>query len=194
MHRALIILPVLLLLCSFHFAPEPEVQTESKDLHWSASRPLRWDDFTLRTGQAGVFKAMTTSGMSYKAFGENGLVEIRCHAYFIPSESWVHTDHRNAELLRHEQGHFDLSAVFAARLEAALAVYEVTASEFLARDLNRVVEAEFDRYYADLDAMQDAYDLATRHGSLKEAQEEWSRKIAEMLREAGCLDGGNATR
>lgn len=151
------------------------------EIVWEPGRTLAWDDFNPRTGSAGVFKAMTTSGMRYTIDAPDGKVRIHAEAYFLPGESWVHIDHKQASLLRHEQGHFDLSAVYARRLSAALKPFEVTAAEFTERRLNEQAEALFQQFYVELNETQQRYDRETVHGTLDDAQLRWEAWISTEL-------------
>jgi hypothetical protein len=42
------------------------------------------------------------------------------HAEFDPNASWMIPEAQSADLLRHEQGHFDIAALYAARLQTEL--------------------------------------------------------------------------
>ncbi len=159
----------------------PQKVVDHEEIVWQSNRRLVWDDFTSRAGSSGVFKAYTTAGMRYEIDSPGEQVRIRTEAYFIKSESWVHIDHKNAVLLRHEQGHFDLAAVYARRLDKSLRKFEVSASEFIAQNLNVSVQQIFNELYDELSSTQGRYDAETNHGTIAEAQSEWEVWIKNEL-------------
>lgn len=180
-----LVFPACLIASSVNSASHPD--EGSDEILWSKTRRLEWSDFKLRTGQAGLFKAFTTAGIRYEIDAPDGQVRVRVYAYFIPSESWVHTDHKVARLLRHEQGHFDIAAIYAARLREALSDFSVPAEEFLSQKMDVKAEAIFDALYEELQATQKRYDDETAHGTEYDVQAEWEARIIASLQSAGVL-------
>lgn len=146
----------------------------SNEIVWSEGVRLSWNDFTPRTGPAKLYQAYTTAGIRYEIDAPDGKIRIRTQAYFLKSESWVHTEHLKPGLLNHEQGHFDLAGLYSRRLADALKVYETDATTFLERNYNDSAEAVFQKVYDELKSEQLSYDQLTVHGSNAEAQERWN--------------------
>lgn len=161
--------------CSTH----PAVQAE--EIIWDQNRRLSWDDFTKRTGHAGVFKAYTTAGMRYTIDAPDGEILIQVEAYFLPKESWVHIDFQEDDLLAHEQAHFDIAAIYARKLAVDLAELQVDTETFIARDYGQRAGEIFDRLYDELQATQTRYDKETEHSTRKEEQQKWEVWIADQL-------------
>jgi hypothetical protein len=153
----------------------------STEIVWFEAQRLTWDDFVLRAGAPGLFKAYTTAGMRYAIDAPNDRIRIVTEAYFVKPESWVHIDHRNPLLLRHEQGHFDLAAVFSKRLALALAPLEVDAALFMEQRLQEEANAIFNVLYNELNEHQMRYDTETVHGTNREKQQEWELWISTEL-------------
>lgn len=110
-------------------------------------------------------------------------------AYFDKSKSWVVPDQKTDDLLRHEQGHFDIA-------EAASRSLKNTLSSLKGKESGSTKEEALNKALADLQAkaiktrnehlswMQNTnnnYDDETEHGTNKEKQDEWSKKIARWL-------------
>jgi hypothetical protein len=163
-------------------SPHPAVQAE--EIIWDQKRRLSWDDFTKRTGHAGVFKAFTTAGMRYAIEAPTGEIEITTETYFLPKESWVHIDFQRDDLLAHEQAHFDIAAIYGRKLAVELAALQVDVKTFIERDYGQRADAIFDELYNELQATQTRYDKETEHGINTDAQQKWVQWIANQLAES----------
>ncbi len=169
------ILLLTLALCTPHAQNDDE-------LRWSADRPLTWDDFKPRAGKAGFYKAFAYTGMRYTVDApDQQQVLIEVEPYFVHSQSWVHPEFKNDELLRHEQGHFDLTAIYAFKLDSALRPYEVGVQEFSENRLIEPVDSIFQVLYAELQETQKRYDKETNHSMIDSAQKRWTGYIASEL-------------
>ena len=91
------------------------------DLTWPQHATLTWDDFK---GQApkseGPPSALSDTGFKYQLLCTNGMLDIDAQAFFSPSGSWVKPNDKNPELLKHEQGHFNMAELYALRLGKAI--------------------------------------------------------------------------
>lgn len=161
--------------------PDRGNRDKSDEIVWSEGVQLNWSDFTPRTGPAKLYQAYTTAGIRYEIDAPEGKIRIRTQAYFLKSESWVHTEHLKPGLLNHEQGHFDLAGLYARRLSDAMKPFEIDAASFLERQYNDSAEAVFERVYDELKTEQLTYDQLTVHGSDAEAQERWNAWLKLQL-------------
>lgn len=155
-------------------SPDRQSPDKSDEIVWSEGVRLSWSDFISRTGPPKLYHAYTTAGIRYEIDAPEGRIRIRTQAYFLKSESWVHTEHLTPGLLKHEQGHFDLAGVYSRRLSDALKRYETDATVFLERNYGDSAEAMFQNVYGALKTEQLTYDQLTMHGSDVEAQERWN--------------------
>ncbi len=169
--------PILLLL-SFLFL---NTETDPPQINWQVDRKLEWTDFTRRVGPPELYKAFSYTGISYVIDAPNGVVNIEVTPYFLPEESWVHTDYLTDELLNHEQGHFDIAAVYARELDAQLNIYETDVNSFMEQDLAKRIEAMFYVVFAEMDDCQKRYDAETQHGTAVEAQANWDKWFNQKL-------------
>lgn len=169
----------LLLLVSFLFLP---AETDPPQIEWQVDRKLEWSDFTRRTGPDEMFKAFSYTGISYVVDAPEGKTAITVTPYFLPEESWVHISYLNDELLNHEQGHFDIAAIYARMLDSQLKVYETDVNYFMEHDLAKNIEAIFHVVFAEMDECQNRYDSETVHGTETETQASWDNWFNQKLR------------
>ncbi len=175
------------------YPPSPEVAPT--EIPWEEGHRLTWDDFrgTPPPGGDGgaaeiayeiryrcVYEAVP-AGNGFRARTVELAVELVMH----PDRSWVRPWARTPEVLRHEQGHFDLAEVYRRLLAAALPGLSAlggTPGEAIAR-LKALIADAFEGMKARLDRAQALYDAATSHGKDTEAQREWEERIARWLQD-----------
>jgi hypothetical protein len=118
------------------------------------------------------------------------------HAEFDPDKSWVIPEGETADLLQHEQGHFDIAALYAANMEGELrtaltaqtgklhheAPDQQAAAAAIKADLEATVGEVRDRVLSQFDAEQDRYDAETRHGTDAAQQRRWTSQLNSKLR------------
>jgi hypothetical protein len=129
------------------------------------------------------------------------LKSIDVRAMFIPSRSW-NREPRNARLLDHEQGHFDITHIAALRVRLRFATSKRISGSGLddeqaIQDLQQQVDRSF-RLFAEEDKIRAAhveYDEITRHGAESGPQEEQRRrqkdeiaKLTERLKDNALQD------
>lgn len=143
---------------------------------WSADRPLTWDDFKATPNESIKAAASTSTILKIEYDIRNGEVKYYITSTFSPSKSWVR--HKLDHILKHEQGHFDISEIFARKLHQRMLDYKFNKSNYrdVLGDMYRDIQNE-------KEAMQDDYDRETRHSVNKEQQAAWEKKIARLLKE-----------
>jgi hypothetical protein len=86
-------------------------------LTWSAARPLRWADFKHRPTSPDRLAALTASNIDVQVACKDFVFSSTVTAVFLPRESWVRAAPKaSANLLRHEQLHFDITELHARML------------------------------------------------------------------------------
>ena len=116
-----------------------------------------------------------------------GTLKIR--AYMVPKESWVKPGSKTPQLLRHEQGHFNIAHVYAQLLQRAVdesvrkakLVGQGTNCAAAGKDLQRKVEELVTKYMDKCEEVQKLYDKETEHGTDANKQRIWDRKIKRWL-------------
>ncbi len=114
--------------------------------------------------------------------------EADCYAVLTGETSWI-SKPKDAGLLMHEQGHFDITEIHARRTRDKLnkqvvdgAYQGMGPTEIAARDKMLVtLNRDFEGQLAEMRAEQALYDRETMHGRNAEIQTQWDRKFADQL-------------
>lgn len=147
-------------------------------LEWGS--PISYRDFASKPAKADTAAAniSVTIVLGY-APGRDGDLTFRVFAAMDKDQSWIKDEFRNMEILKHEQGHFDIAHIFARKLEASLKGKRYTKTDVA--KLNDL----YDRYLAMMNDLQTRYDRETRGGLNPVAQSKWRLFIS---RELAALD------
>ncbi len=141
---------------------------------WSPGRKLTWDDFRGQPKPKADEVANTNTGLGvdFHLKKDRLSFEVRCE--FNADKSWV--SNPSDWVLRHEQGHFDISEIFARILYKRLSEYVFDDKTFKV-DLDDI----YQQVVREKTSLQQQYDRETDHSRNKEKQEEWLKKIDIML-------------
>ncbi|QCX02272.1 DUF922 domain-containing protein [Aggregatimonas sangjinii] len=154
-------------------------QQESQ-IPWSQEVRLTWADFKGKPTSDDA-AATTASGISYRfstnTWGNQVEIEFVVTTHFYPEKSWYRPELCDAQILRHEQLHFDISEVFARKMRTRLAATKFT------KDVKAEVAKIYDEINMALYAFQNRYDNETNFSRHREKQSEWNRKIADILKD-----------
>lgn len=106
--------------------------------------------------------------------------------YLVRKDNWVVKDKMVDELLKHEQGHYDLTALLARDYYKAMKKTSAASVE----EMNKKLRSLDERYQQKYDNLhRERYDKQTEHGAKKSAQETWNKSIAaEKLKMDGSID------
>lgn len=187
----LLLFPVLIS-CTLFYSNKDKMQdmtvknenyqnTEDSLIQWSVNYKLQWSDFVGKIDSLGEDRERSAVTWTLKKSTEWKLskdsIEFNLICYFLRYNSWkkIETD----ELLKHEQGHFNLSEIHMRKLRKTFCEYE-------SHDL----QATVDFYYLEYSKMeennrqsQDLYDKETNFSKNEVEQKKWSTKIENMLKE-----------
>jgi hypothetical protein len=152
----------------------------SDTIYYHSDRPLSWADFK-GTAPVGVpWGAMTSSGFSFKSSmsaDENSLdISVGVYTFFIKSSSWKKPVANSPYHLEHEQHHFDIT-----RLGAVKLVNEIRKAHFTTENYKTLLNALFNKIYNEQIALQNQYDLQTKHSLDKARQLEWNQRISNEI-------------
>lgn len=149
---------------------------------------LTADDFTIIPDNSTRIKndnlAITRTGITYSLTARPGAktFEIKIYATMHKPDSYIKEWVLQAPqgsinyLLNHEQKHFDISEIFAR--EAVKAIRGKRFTKNYAKEINTIMQNLFKRS----EAMHDAYDKETGHGTNAVVQREWNDKIENGLK------------
>lgn len=141
---------------------------------WDSARKLSWADFQGNADRESQFNAVTVSGIYYKFDLGPGGYRDSIMAVFFTAESWV-KDSSESQLI-HEQGHFDITEIFARILRKRR-------MEFIPGrgSLGRQLKTLYDGVERERDAMEIQYDRQTGHSANAAMQRFWNLKIRNEL-------------
>jgi hypothetical protein len=141
---------------------------------WSKTRKLQWSDFkgaVTDTTAAGSVVGIRFTPLEYRPAIKKA--KYKASAVFDTKRSFQVSTRTTNFLLRHERLHFDVAAIFAARLQK-MADRKSLLTEREARML-------FTQFNGELIAYQNQYDEQTAHGTNIVAQAGWQKIILDQL-------------
>ncbi|WP_276135102.1 DUF922 domain-containing protein [Polluticoccus soli] len=147
-------------------------------------RQLSWEDFKGKVDKASPFTAVThwflswNEGKPAKDAHGKPVLQPEVEVSFM-GDSWVNKKRDlSPELLRHEQGHFDIALVCAAELAK-----QVKAASFTAKNFEPLMNKLFDAAYDKCARLQEQYDAETGHGCEEHDadQQRWNSFLAQQL-------------
>ena len=145
-------------------------------LAWNENRQLAWDVFQSKDIAISSKAAATTfCGISYllnsstKKFTAR---QVKIEAFFVPSKSWAHKDHKTDFVLMHEQSHFDIAELFARRFRKLISDKTMDA---------KTLQKYYTDTYDDYKDYQQDYETVTNHGRFRDKQYEYTEKINQEI-------------
>lgn len=152
----------------------------SQTIYYSKDKKLTWQDFTGEPIMTGNVGAITMSGFGYKASlkkaGDKGQLNIAVYCYFTKNKSWVKPSAKTGYILKHEQGHFDISY-----LASQLFIKKAKELSNDAVSCNKSLPELYTNVIAQMNKMQNDYDTQTRNGRDEISQEKWDLFFSEQL-------------
>ncbi|MCB0699658.1 MAG: DUF922 domain-containing protein [Chitinophagales bacterium] len=143
---------------------------------------LEWKDFKGKP-HTNIFDAYTYWNISSQISGGNGVYSFLINCSFDPKKSWVskkflkeNTRQETDHLLKHEQGHYDITRVIVYELKNAFENFKFDDSKirYQADSIRRSVMDKNRQ-------LQQKYDTETNHSKQKDVQEVWNKKIADAM-------------
>lgn len=149
--------------------------TESKDtINWRADYKLQWKDFQGTPDSSVIALAVCASEIIYQYRIVDGKLTFKIDCYFDKKRSWI--KHNMKAILDHEQGHFDISKLFALKLEEKFLAYKLKVASVnidLAKVYNQIVQERT--------AMHDRYDSETKSTVSDKLQMAFLKKIRQEI-------------
>lgn len=148
-------------------------------IFWNSSQLLVWKDFNGRPDKISRNSAMAHTGIKTNFVYDNGVLQATVASYFRKNKSWVKKHFLSSkEGLKHEQGHFDLTEIYARKMRKELQGRSFTLDNFQ-KDFKKI----YDKNVEELDKVQEQYDDETNHHINKEEQVKWNSKIEQDLKD-----------
>lgn len=159
----------------------PDIRTYEKRIHWKANRKLTWEDFK------GKIPDTLVKNTNYSSFANIG-IQHRSNASFLVgsnrffvistfdcTKSWYRPYvYYNSHYLDFQQGLFDLTEMFARKMQQQLSTKKV--KDKLA--FMQKIDKDLTQQYRDAETQ---YVLETRGGSDTSALQKWHQKIWKEL-------------
>lgn len=149
-------------------------------LYWSKDKLLTWEDFKGKPIKSSPHAANTDSGfeLQYSYKSSDHFLVFELQTKFIKNKSWVKPDKKSEDLLKHEQGHFDISEIYTRKFKKNSIEEKFNEKNFRQKvsEINEKNKNEQNKY-------QDLYDKETDHSKNEQKQIDWNIKIAKDLKE-----------
>lgn len=148
---------------------------DHSSLEWGS--PIVFKDFKSRPDLADTAAARISVSIQLGYYpGRDGVMKFKAAGMMERNESWIKEQYKNVEILKHEQGHFDIAHIFAKKLEKNL-----KEKRFTAKDIN-IINAVYDNFLAMMNEVQVSYDEETHGGLNRGAQARWKKFIEGELK------------
>jgi Bacterial protein of unknown function (DUF922) len=151
-------------------------QGDEQFIDWSSGKRLNWKDYLARPSSSSVAAAITSTALGVEYHFKNNTLSYKITCRFSKTRSWG--KYKTDYILQHEQGHFDITELFARRLAKELKGYSFNPRSYQ-DDLSKIYKNVMD----DKERFQNQYDAETDFSRNKEKQTEWLDKIREELEE-----------
>ncbi|AHM61489.1 hypothetical protein D770_16175 [Flammeovirgaceae bacterium 311] len=173
-HLKIYLLGVLLL--SVHVA---QAQSNKAFKRWDLRLPLQWGDFAGKPDSPDTdFAAATYAGLELDVVEVSyiGNVTFKVRAVFDSHRSWAHPDRKDEHVLAHEQLHFDITEVYARRLERKLNTMKLKVKD---KEVAKKLALQYNEAQM---KEQERFDKDCVHGLDRKNQESWRNNIDRELK------------
>ncbi|MBA2499630.1 MAG: hypothetical protein H0V30_07885 [Chitinophagaceae bacterium] len=155
-------------------SPNESKRSEDEFIDWQENRRLNWTDFEGPVNHQSEAAALTSTFLGFQYRVKNNVFSYNIACRFAKKRSWGLI--KNDWILNHEQGHFDISELFARYLHEAITNYPLDFKN-LKNDLDLIYQEHMELK----EEFQNLYDTETDYSRNKEKQREWTQKINELL-------------
>ena len=166
---------ILIFLFSFSSFSQPP----QEKITWG--KPLSWNDFKGNPDFSVPHFASANTGISasfsWKNEQHKPQLQYVVYAIFNPNRSWVKPGKKSAQLLKHEQLHFDISELTARKFRKYLSKQNIKPEKVGDKvdRKNKALKKQNKR-------LQKRYDKQTKHGMHPKRQAKWDKKIHRNLK------------
>ena len=141
---------------------------------WKPNYKLKWQDFRGVPEHGSDRVAITVSNIGYSLSYNSTSYTVKVKCVFEKKKSWTTTS--DSAVLVHEQGHFDISEIFARKLRKAFKEIKFN-SKTVQADLKDI----FSRINSERRLYNEHYDIETNSSLNTTMQIRWNKKIADEL-------------
>ena len=141
---------------------------------WTSGYKLKWQDFRGVPDRGSDRVAITVSNIGYSLTYNSTSFTVKVKCVFEKRKSWTTT--LDSLVLIHEQGHFDISEIFARKLRKAFKEYK-----FNAKTVQVDLKEIFTKINSERRLYNQLYDIETNSSQNQTMQQQWNKKIADEL-------------
>ena len=170
-------------------------------ISWSADYLLNWSDFRAESNPAvfedahSIIKYRCTWIVNSDAVGSQirfFIENVDLTVEFYPLLSWVRRSQATPQLLKHEQGHFDLAELFRSKIKKQIqSVFDEKKfstrgqnseqqKQFAREDSGLMIAKEVEKWEKYLSEKQEEYDKKTNYGQIIEKQQEYDDTFKKL--------------
>lgn len=153
---------------------------------YNVNNHLKIKDFQGRPDRSSHGVGATFSGiqMSWEGKSFNGKMDVNVSmmVYFDKSHSWMKPEGKDERVLKHEQIHFDLTAIYACKMYHA-----ILNEKYNSKNIKQKLRDIQNKFMAALQDEQALYDKETKHGTIDDVQKAWAEKVSQMKSELDCM-------
>ncbi|HYF31736.1 MAG TPA: hypothetical protein VD993_11515 [Chitinophagaceae bacterium] len=142
---------------------------------WKPNYKLKWADFKGQADSSSENVAITVANIGYSLSYNSSTYFINVKCVFEKRKSWTKT--ADSAVLSHEQGHFDISEIYARKLRKAFKEYV-----FNPKTIEADFKMIFNRIRDERRRYNELYDIETNSSRNRTMQVIWENKIAEELK------------
>jgi hypothetical protein len=163
-----------IIIAVFLFSPLSGFAQNAQFIEWSPVKRLTWDDYLAKPSSLSDAAAITSTALGVEYHLKNNSLTYTITCRFSKTSSWGR--HKTDYILQHEQGHFDITELFARKLAKELKVYKFNPRKYQ-DDVSKIYKKLMD----EKEEYQNKYDKETDFSRNKEQQVEWLEKIKDEL-------------
>ena len=160
----------------FFFLPLSGLAQNGQFIEWSPVKRLTWDDYLAIPSSSTDAAAITSTALGVEYHLKHNALTYTITCRFSKTNSWGR--HKTDYILQHEQGHFDITELFARKLAKELKAYKFNSGK-VQEDVSRIYKKVMD----EKEEYQNKYDKDTDFSRNKDKQVEWLEKIKDELDE-----------
>jgi len=163
-----------IILAFLFFSPLASQAQNDQFIEWSAVNRLSWEDYLAKPPSASDAAAITSTALGVEYHLKNNALSYTITCRFSKIHSWG--KHKTDYILQHEQGHFDITELFARKLAKELKEYKFNPRKYQ-EDVSRI----YKKVMEEKEEYQNKYDKQTDFSRNKQQQADWLQKIRDEL-------------
>jgi hypothetical protein len=144
-------------------------------IHWRPEYKLKWEDFQASPDTTAIALAVCASEITYTYKIVDGKLTYTIDCFFDKKKSWI--KYNLIAITDHEQGHFDISKLFALKLAEKFKSYNVTNAHLVYQDLRNI----YNSIIQERTVMHSKYDQETKSTTSDELQKQFISNIRRQI-------------